>query len=202
MMKCPNCVTENKDNVKFCKGCGASLQSASSPTNQSSGAKNNNTLIICVALVLCVVVIGAVVLLSNGSDDSDSSVEVDNSDDVDSVDSSEDSSYSHNSLNIISGAISTGSNPEDKTYCDVFVGEQFAGEDVKISVLYKRDGVELNEGNIVPKTVDNNGYISVPSAYAFDKFPDKALITLYNPNGDIIDTKTVYLDESSGSQHF
>ena len=98
-MKCPNCGTENKDNVKFCKGCGASLQSASTQQNSSFGANsNNNLLIICVALVLCVIVIGAVVLLSNGSDDSDSYVTDDDSDSVGSVEEVDDSSSSNNGM--------------------------------------------------------------------------------------------------------
>ena len=100
-MKCPNCGTENKNGVKFCKGCGASLQNSSVPTNSASGT-NNNTLIICVALVLCVIVIGAVVLLSNGSDDSGSSVAVDESSSVSSVDDSDDAD-NHDSSDYDSG---------------------------------------------------------------------------------------------------
>ena len=72
------------------------------------------------------------------------------------------------------GYISTGSAESDKTYCHVNVGSGYAGENVKISVLYSRDGTNLNKGNIVPKTVDSDGYVSVSSSEAFKKYPDEA----------------------------
>ena len=100
------------------------------------------------------------------------------------------------------GYISTGSAKSDKTYCHVNVGSGYAGENVKISVLYSRDGTNLNKGNIVPKTVDSDGYVSVASAEAFKKYPDEAFITIYDSDGSTIDTKTVYLDPTSGTQYF
>lgn len=116
--------------------------------------------------------------------------------------SSASTASSSGSMSILSGTISTGSDPSDKTYCKVYVGSEYAGESVKISVLYSRDGSNLNQGNIVPKTVDSNGYVSVPSAYAFDKYPDNAYITIYDSNGAPVDTKTVSLKVESGSQSF
>ena len=35
-MKCPNCGTENNDGVRFCKGCGASIQNVSDKENSGS----------------------------------------------------------------------------------------------------------------------------------------------------------------------
>ena len=114
------------------------------------------------------------------------------------------SEYTYNGpgMAINGGTISTGSAKSDKTYCSVYVGSGYAGENVKISVLYSRDGKNLNQGNIVPKTVDSEGYVSVPSAKAFKKYPDEAYITLYDSNGNTIDTQSVSLSPKSGSQSF
>ena len=113
-----------------------------------------------------------------------------------------DSSLSSSSMSILSGTISTGSSLSDKTQCSVYVGSEYAGENVKISVLYSRDGSNLNQGKIVPKTVTSDGYVSVPSADAFKKYPDNAIITIYDSNGNTLDTETVNLSPSSGSQYF
>ena len=130
-----------------------------------------------------------------------------NDDTADSVDADEPEESSTtasavNSWKIHSGSISTGSSLSDKTYCSVYVGTEHAGENCKISVLYSRDGSNLNQGNIVPKTVDSSGYVSVPSAYAFDYYPDTALVTIYDANGKELDHLTVNLAEQSGTQTF
>ena len=77
---------------------------------------------------------------------------------------------------ILSGSFSTGSSASDKTHCTIYVGSEHAGEKVKIS--------------------------KVASAYAFDYYPDEAYITLYDNNGNVLDTQTVYLNENSGKQTF
>jgi hypothetical protein len=82
------------------------------------------------------------------------------------------------------------------------VGEQFAGEDVKISVLYSRDGSNLNNGNIVDKTVSDIGEISVPTADVLNSYPDKAIITIYDSVGNPLDTKTVKLKTDTSTQYF
>ena len=90
-------------------------------------------------------------------------------------------------MHILSGSFETGSGKSDKTYCSVYVGEQYAGESVKISVLYSRDGSNLNQGNIVN---------------AFKYYPDNAFVTIYDSSGNILDTQEVYLSPSSGTQTF
>ena len=112
------------------------------------------------------------------------------------------SESSSDSLSILSCSFSTENKSDALTYCDAYVGEEHSGESVKISVLYSRDGSNLNNGNIVPKTVDSLGYVSVPSASAFSKFPDNAVVTIYDSNGDILDTQTYNLKIKSGTQTF
>ena len=112
------------------------------------------------------------------------------------------SSSSSSGLKIIKGEISTEKKSDAKTLCRVYVGEEHAGENVKISVLYSKDGSNLNQGNIIPKTVDSKGYVSVPTLNALLKYPDKAKITIYDSDEKELDTKTVSLSSKSGSQSF
>ena len=106
------------------------------------------------------------------------------------------------SLEILGATFSTGSSPSDKTYCTVYVGSEHAGEKVKISVLYSNGGYALNQGKVVSKTVSSDGYVKVASASAFDRYPDDAYITLYDNDGNVVDTQEVYLNENSGKQTF
>ena len=226
MVFCPNCGMENADSARFCKKCGNPLMGnspikedyvstgrdpterpvmPSSNSNKSNGSGDNkNLIIICLTVVICAILIaGGLVLMSNNHNDTndnlDSSVSLANNS-VNQTDVVEDNTASK--IEILSGSFSTGSSKSDKTYCSVYVGEQYAGENVKISVLYSRDGSTLNQGNIVPKTVDSSGYVSVPSANAFKYYPDDAYITLYDSDGNVLDTQEVYLSPQSGKQTF
>ena len=230
MVFCPNCGMENADSARFCKKCGNPLMGnspikgdyvstgrdptekpkmPSSNSNPKESGDNKNLIIICLTVVICAILIaGGLVLMSNSGNDTndnlDSSVSLgDNSvnqtDENTAVQTNDDSAPK---MEIISGSFSTGSSKSDKTYCSVYVGEQYAGESVKISVLYSRDGSTLNQGNIVPKTVDSSGYVSVPSANAFKYYPDNAYVTLYDSNGKVLDTQEVYLSPESGTQTF
>lgn len=183
--------------------------------NSNSKSDNKNLIIISLTIVICALLIaGALVMFSgNGNDDdnalSDSASLNGGSDTVnESADNSaaDDSAAStvaqDSSPRIISGSFSTGSSASDKTHCTVYVGSEHAGEKVKISVLYSNHGNTLNQGKVVPKTVSSDGYVKVASAYAFDYYPDEAYITLYDNNGNVLDTQTVYLNENSGKQTF
>lgn len=75
-MNCPDCGTENKDDAKFCKKCGASLDSIK--TNvinnknnvQTEKKSSKNILIIAVAVIICVAIVaGAFVMLNGNSND-------------------------------------------------------------------------------------------------------------------------------------
>lgn len=98
--------------------------------------------------------------------------------------------------------ITTGSYSDDKTKCTVDVGKEFAGENVKISVLYSAADEDLNKGLIVDKKVSDSGKITVYSKDAFEYYPDKAKITIYDSDGKKLDTKTVNLLENSNPQSF
>ncbi|MDO5820181.1 MAG: zinc ribbon domain-containing protein [Methanobrevibacter sp.] len=188
-------------------------RSNSSNSNSNAGSDNKNLIIICLTVVICAILIaGALVLFSNNNSNDNSDMLSDSASlngsvgNVNGTDTNqvieEPAKSAQSNIKIQSGSFSTGSGKSDKTYCSVYVGEEHAGENVKISVLYSRDGSTLNNGNIVPKTVDSSGYVSVPSANAFKYYPDDAYITLYDSNGNILDTQEVYLSPESGKQTF
>ena len=184
--------------------------SNNSNANSNSSSDNKNLIIICLTVVICAILIaGALVLFSNNNSNDDSDILSDsaslngtNSLDVNESADVEPVKTAQSDMQILSGSFSTGSGKSDKTYCSVYVGEEYAGESVKISVLYSRDGSTLNQGNIVPKTVDSSGYVSVPSADAFKYYPDDAYVTLYDSDGNVLDTQEVYLSPQSGKQTF
>ena len=217
MVFCPDCGAENADSAKFCKNCGHALNanrpikdnyvntgidpsarvndnsnSSNSNINSNSKSDNKNLIIICLTIVICALLIAGAISASL------------NSDSVENVSNSDTSAQAtqENTPQIYSGSFSTGSSASDKTHCTVYVGSEHAGEKVKISVLYLNDGYALNQGKVVSKTVGSDGYVKVASANAFEYYPDEARISLYDSNGDILDTKTVYLYENSGKQTF
>ncbi|MBQ2961574.1 zinc ribbon domain-containing protein [Methanobrevibacter sp.] len=181
--------------------------------NNSSNSKsdNKNLIIICLTIVIAALLIaGALVMFSNNNASDSASDDLSDSASLNVNDSLNNDSNIENtaqtaqasSPQILGGSFSTGSSSSDKTYCTVYVGSEHAGEKVKISVLYSNSGYALNQGKIVSKTVSNDGYVKVASASAFDYYPDDAYITLYDDNGNVLDTQEVYLNEGSGKQTF
>ena len=211
-MKCPKCGNDNGDSAKFCKKCGSPLKSSidhqSMISSMSKSESNDTTKYIIIALIIIVVALAgafAFIYMNSNSHDStndQSSASSQATPQTPTPSSSQASPTPSNPMSILGGSFSTGSGLEDKTYAKIYVGSQHAGESCTIQIYYSRDGSTLNNGNMVPVTVDSNGYISVSSADAYDYFPDQADINLYDSNGNLVDTKTVYLSPTSGTQTF
>lgn len=219
-MRCPNCNSENNDGAKFCKKCGTPLNKKvvshekmiNSMNKENSG--NNTTKYIIVALIIVAVALaGAFVYLYGFNHDNsqnnqaqvqnDNQSSVDNSEPVQASQSSQSAQpQASSSMSILGGSFSTAGGLEDKTYASIFVGSEHAGENVQIQIFYSRDGSTLNNGNMVPKTVDSSGYIEVASADAYKYFPDFAEINLYDVSGNLLDTQNVNLSPESGTQTF
>lgn len=219
-MRCPKCDSENNDSAKFCKKCGTPLNKTinhdemiNSMNNQS--ASNNTTKYIIIALVIVAIVLaGAFAYIygfgSTQSNDSQANAVQDNQ----SVDESEEPAQAQTtqaspsepaaktSMSILGGSFSTGGGLDDKTYASIYVGSEHSGEKVTIQIYYSRDGSTLNNGNMVPKTVNSNGYIEVASAEPYKYFPDFAEINLYDSSGNLLDTQSVSLNPESGTQTF
>lgn len=123
-------------------------------------------------------------------------------DDMDYSTDDPETNPAYKDIQILSGSFKTGNKLSDKTYCKVYVGDENAGTKLKIQVLYSRNGNTLNPGNIVPKTVDNKGYVSLRSANAFKYYPDNAVITLYDLDNNVLDSIEVTMSANKGTQTF
>ena len=225
-MYCPNCNSENNDSAKFCKKCGTPLKKTidhknmiNSINNEKNSKDNTSKYIIIALIVIAVVLAGVFAYIgfgNNESGDSQNQVQNSNPTTVDNVknetqasqpaqtttQSSSASSTPTSSMNILGGSFSTGGGLSDKTYASIYVGPEHSGENVKIQIKYSRDGSSLNNGNMVPKTVDSDGYINVKSADAYKYFPDYATINIYDNSGNLLDTQSVSLSPESGTQSF
>ena len=219
-MKCPSCNTENNDSAKFCKKCGTALNNNTinhenmiNSMNNKSG-KDSTTKFVIVALVIVAIVLAGVFVYiygfgPNQSNDSQSK-QVQGDDDSEPVQAesssssqSSQSSAKSTSMSIRGGSFTTGSELEDKTYASIDVGSQHAGEKVILQIFYSRDGSTLNNGNMVPVTVDSSGHLEVSSADAYKYFPDYAEINLFDESGSkLLDTKSVSLSPEAGTQTF
>lgn len=224
-MKCPNCQSENSESAKFCKKCGAPLEKKtidheSMINSMGGGSKtsgDNTTKIIIIALaIIAVVLAGAFVYIyssGNSSDSNDASnVLADkNTSQVQEnptktasqpAQQTQQAKPAKTSMSIEGGSFSTGSADADKTYAQIYVGKQHAGEDVIVQIWYSRDGNTLNNGNMVPASVHSDGYLYITSADAYKYYPDYATINLYDSNSNLMDTQSVSLSPQSGTQTF
>lgn len=217
-MRCPKCDSENNEGAKFCKKCGTPLkektishESMINSMNNNKSGDNTTKYIIIALIAVAIVLAGTFVYIygfgnnDNGSQDASQAIE--NDDQSASVDSSDSAKTAQStpdttSMSILGGSFSTGGGLEDKTYASIYVGPEHAGEKVKIQIYYSRDGSTLNNGNMVPKTVDSSGYIEVASADAYKYFPDYAEINLYDNSGNLLDTQSVSLSPEKGTQSF
>lgn len=223
-MYCPNCNSENNDSAKFCKKCGAPLKKKTidhknmiNSMNESKASKDDTTKYIIIALVIVAIVLAGIFAYIGFADNNDNG----NSGIVNDTNTSQapaqnesqtqqatqaskpaQASTPANTMTIYGGSFSTGSSLSDKTYASIDVGTEHAGENVKIQIKYSRDGSSLNKGNMVPKTVDSSGYITVRSADAYKYYPDEATINIFDTSGNLLTTQTVYLSPESGTQYF
>lgn len=219
-MRCPKCDSENDDSAKFCKKCGTPLKNNQNNTITSVNGDsrgNNTTKYVIIALVIVVIVLAGVFayVYGFGQHSSDSQLQsaqnsqnadksnqnVDDSDNSVEAQSSGKTAHS-SSLSILGGSFSTGSELEDKTYASINVGSEHAGEQVTVQIFYSRDGSTLNNGNMVPVTVNSSGYIEVSSADSYKYFPDYAQIKIFDSSGNLLDSKDVSLSPQSGTQTF
>ena len=219
-MICPNCKSENSEGAKFCKKCGAPLKKTISHEkmiNSMSADKSDNTtkIIIAALIVIAVVLAGAFIYLQTSGNNASTQQSSDAASSISNItaqssepaqatqtSSSSKPAQSSSNMKILGGSFSTGSELEDKTYAHIYVGPENAGKSVIVQIWYSRDGNTLNHGNMVPVTVDSSGYLDVSSADAYSYYPDFAEINLFDSNSKLMDTQSVSLSPSSGTQSF
>ena len=213
-MFCSKCGFENKDSAQFCKNCGEALNihanvkktNFTSKKSNKNSPNNNKIIIIVSVIIISILLVGVLFYMSNSnlSNNNAPIKETENSKNINTTvnDNTEDSTATDNSLKIISGSFSTNSPLPAKTFITVYVGKEHAGEQVKIRVFYTNGDTQLNAGNIVPLTVESSGYFTMNTANELTAYPDHASITLYDGNGNIVDTKEVNMSPTSGTQSF
>lgn len=221
-MKCPSCNAENNDGAKFCKKCGTPLEkkvvSHENMINSMANEKksDNTKIIIAVLIVVIIVLAGAFIYLqgfgSNTHSQDSSPSESNASSSVSQSSQSQPVQSQSNepktatpqstAMRIQGGSFSTGSELSDLTYASIYVGKEHAGKNVILQIWYSRDGSTLNNGNMVPVTVHSDGYLEVQSADAYAYYPDHATINLYDSNSNLLDTQSVSLSPTSGTQSF
>ena len=217
-MICPNCGTANADTAKFCKGCGNPLESKRpientnfTQNNHNSGGDNKRLVLICATVIICIAIIAAAfIMISGNNEDSSSdystvqSVSNDKgvSDSSSNVAVSSSSAKSIPDINIKYCDFYTGSSLSDKSYCSANIGTEHYGEKYQIGVSYYNGGTKLNDGATATKKVDEEGFLHIYTSNAFDCYPDKATVDIYDINGNFLTEKTYYLEETSGQQKF
>lgn len=185
--------------------------------NKNKSSDDNTTKIIIIALVIIAVVLaGAFIYIfafggssaddasnANSNSAASNTSQVDsNTNDEKTATQSTPSQPSTSSMRIKSGSFSTGSAEEDKTYAQIYVGTEYSGQSVIVQIFYSRDGNSLNHGNMVPANVHSDGYLYITSADAYHYYPDYATIKLYDSNSNLLDTQSVSLSPTSGTQTF
>ena len=215
-MKCPSCNTENNDSAKFCKKCGTALNNntinhENMIKSMSKDKSDNTTKIIIVALIIVAIVLAGVFIYLQTSGHNDSQAQnasasqntTANPDKTATPSSQpEKTAQSTGSMKILGGSFSTGSADADKTYASIYVGKQNAGKRVIVQIWYSRDGNTLNNGNMVPASVHSDGYLYISSADAYKYYPDHATINLYDSSSNLMDSQSVSLSPSAGTQTF
>jgi hypothetical protein len=179
---CPNCGEKNGEGAKFCKKCGKSLgvspESSTTPSNvtksRQEGSKRN-LLIIIIALVVCVAAVAGAFLYFYGD-------------------------FFKEPAHIVNTTFTTGHALEDKTICTINVGSNHSDENITAKILYSRDGVNLNTEYEYNETVDANGDIICESLDSFGKFPDHASVTIYDDEGNKLDSVKVNLSTDDSTQ--
>lgn len=185
---CPKCGEINGEGAKFCKKCGVALEvqeSAGSvqdssifsngPETQSKSKRN--IIIIAAVAILCVAVVAGAMLYFN--DDLFSTKEP---------------------IHIINTTIVTGHSLDAKTVCTINLGSNHSGENVTVKIKYSRDGNELNNGDKSLETVDLNGEVICESEDSYKFYPDHAVITIYDEDGNELDSVDITLNEDDSTQ--
>lgn len=190
---CPKCGEKNGEGAKFCKKCGVALEVQDSTASSNEvGVKGSsilsieakdqsksrkNVLIIGVIAILCIAAIAGVMLYLNG-----------------------DLFNSKEPMHIINTTFSTGHSLDSKTVCTINVGPNHTDENVTVSIVYSRDGNDLNNGDKTDKTVDINGDVVCESKDSYDLYPDHAVVIIYDDEGNKLDSVEVTLSPDDSTQ--
>lgn len=218
---CKNCGSPLKSNSIANNGVQSTPSSSSMGINNqvnNAGKGNKNLILICATIIICIAIIAAAFVMISGNDGGSSDSDAYNNVDSNSNNAVSDSSSSSSKVSSSSASESTGSQASDiyikycdfytgsaktdKSYCSANIGTEHYGEKYKISVQYSRNDANLNDGVSATKTVDEEGFLHIYTSNAFDVYPDKAVVTIYDAKGNYLTSDTFYLETTSGQQKF
>ena len=134
---------------------------------------DKNTIIIIVAIICATFILGTILYLNSDGGINPFSEE--------------------EPIHIINTTFSTAHSLDAKTVCTINVGSNHSNESVIVETLYGRDGKNLNDGERTTKTVDSKGNIICESKDSYDKYPDRAIVTLYDMDGNALDSADISL---------
>ena len=190
---CPKCGEKNGEGAKFCKKCGVELDAQdstkSSVVSDAQGSSiftsehkdqsksRKNIIIIAIVAIICLAAIAGAMLYFNGGLFNDKEP-----------------------IHIVNTTFSTGHSLDSKTYCTINVGSNHTDENVTVDILYSRDGTDLNDGDKSVKTVDANGDIVCESKDSYDLYPSHAIVTLYDDEGNKLDSADISLNTDDSTQ--
>ena len=193
MVFCPKCGEKNGEGAKFCKKCGADLKvqdtKASSSDAGAHGSpifsgdsktqskSSKNIIIIAIAAILCLAAIAGAMLYMNG-----------------------DLFNAKEPMHIVNTTFTTGHSLDAKTVCIINVGSNHSDENVTVGIKYSRDGTDLNNEDKTKVTVDANGDITCESKDSYDLYPDHAVVTLYDDEGNKLDSADITLSPDDSTQ--
>lgn len=141
---------------------------------------DKNTIIIVVAIICATFILGTILYLNSGGG-------------INPLAEKE-------PMHIINTTFSTEHSLDAKTVCTINVGSNHSNENVTVNILYSRGGTNLNEGDKAVKTVGADGSIVCESKDSFDKYPDRAIVTLYGEDGKVLDSADVTLATDDSMQ--
>lgn len=191
---CPKCGEKNGEGAKFCKKCGVELDAQDSTKSSvvsdaqgssiftsehkdQSKSRKNIIIIIVIVAIICLAAIAGAMLYFNGGLFNDKEP-----------------------IHIVNTTFSTGHSLDSKTYCTINVGSNHTDENVTVDILYSRDGTDLNEGDKIVKTVDVNGDMVCESKDSYDLYPSHAIVTLYDDEGNKLDSADISLNTDDSTQ--
>lgn len=181
VITCPNCGEKNGEGAKFCKKCGEALEvqktSIFSDEPKTKSNSRKNIFIIAAVAVLCIAAIAGAMLYFNG-----------------------DTFAEKEPIHIVNTTFTTGHSLDAKTICTINVGSNQSGENVTVEIKYSRDGSDLNEGDKSRETVDLNGDIICESEDSYKLYPDHAVVTLYDDEGNKLDSADITLSPDDSTQ--
>ena len=134
----------------------------------------NQVEIICITVLLCITIVcGTVILLNNGESVNLKDLQ------ENPVNFFIELVTGHKEIEYVGWVdFYLDGNPNTGVDATIYVGEEYAGEEVEIQMDYSRDGYQFQSDPYRNYTVEDNGTIFVRTYSALNKYPDECVIKI------------------------